>query len=261
MTRLAKTLACATLVAVLLAPRLGHAAAADPDALARELAALRSEVEALSDRIERAKDDRRTRLRALETQRADVEMELQREKLRLKQLEDTVGKVKARIGEASRAQSALKPAVLAAIDAVRGRVAAGLPYRVGERTGALTTLRGKVAADEMPPAQALARLWEHIEDELRLGRESALDRQVIALDDGERLVDVIKVGMVALYYRAGPGEYGRAVPTGAGTWTFERYAALADRERLDALFDSFDKRIRVGFFEVPNALAPQGGKL
>ena len=57
------------------------------EGLAEELVRLRGEVEQLSAELEIKKEENRSRLRSLTQQRTDLELEIQRETLRLKQIE------------------------------------------------------------------------------------------------------------------------------------------------------------------------------
>ncbi len=249
----------AAMVAAWVAPA---AANGDAGELARELAKLRADVERLSGDIERHKDESRARLRTLTAQRADLELELQRETLRVEHVTAAIGKERARIQAAAEAQAALVPVARELVAGLRRWVEAAMPYRKAERLEAADALAGKLERGELKPAQVVARWWEAVEDELRIARESALDRQVVTLDGPsgpeERLVDVLHLGMVGMVFRA-PGDdprhdrYGRLVRQGAG-WGWETFEGEADRQQVAALFDAFDKRIRVGFFELPNVL-------
>jgi hypothetical protein len=49
---------------------------------------------------------------------------------------------------------------------------------------------------------------------------------------------------------------GHAVRQGDG-WGYEVLTTPEDVKRVDDLFESFKKQIRVGYFTVPNALQPE----
>lgn len=231
---------------------------ADYSTQAAELARLRSEVETLDQQIEDEREETRARLRALAQQKASLEGEVAREELRLKQLEQAIEKVQKQVREAGEMQRSMKPAVLEAIGAVEQAVKAGLPFRTEERTADLVSLKKELTDDVILPAVALSRLWNRVEDELRLTRENGLYQQVIVVDGEEVLADVARIGMVMLFFRTPDQRFGRAVRAGAaGTadgWAYHVYSSVEDRRRSEALFDALEKRVRVGFFELPNAL-------
>jgi hypothetical protein len=240
------------------APHLAHAEEPDFEALAAELARLRTEVESLSEQIEDKREDTRARIRTLAAQKSNLEAEAQREELRLEQLQQSLEKVQTRVREASQAQRELKPAFLAAADAVAAAVQAGLPFKTDSRTQDILQLRKDVEEDVVAPTTAVSRLWSRVEDEVRLGRENGLYQQIISLDGQEILADVARVGMVMLFFRTESGRYGKAERSGEG-W---RYVAITEPEevkRLEAFFQSLERRVRVGFFELPNALPKAGG--
>ena len=102
----------------------------------------------------------------------------------------------------------------------------------------------------MRPQRAAAQTWQFVEDELRLTRESAMDRQVVPFEGSEHLAEVARIGMIAMYFRTGEGQVGRAVLRD-GQWAFEAFASAADIERVDNVFDALTKQIRQGWFELP----------
>lgn len=224
--------------------------------LAEELASLRTDVESISSEIDQIREDTRLQVRNLSTQKTTLEAEIQREQLRLKQANQALEQVKKTIREAGALQRELKPVVLASIDQVMEPVRQGLPFRIEERVAALEKLKEDVQEDIIAPATAVQRLWTAVEDEMRLGRENGMYQQTIQVDGDEVLADVARVGMVMLYFRTPDGRFGRAVREGGG-WSFQVYADSADAERLEALYEKLEARVRVGFFELPDAL-PEG---
>jgi hypothetical protein len=242
------------MAALLAATWASSARAAEPDPatrLAAELAKLRGEVETLSTAIEREKDDRRARMRGLADQESQAEIELRRARLRTVARARRRAEPRARVEAKAATQAGLRPAVDAAIERLRAVVEASLPFRLEERLAAVDALEKRLADGLVTPAQAWSRLWEIAEDELRLGRESALDRQVVRLPSGEeRLVQVIRIGMVALFYRASDKDVGQAAREGA-RWVWRGFSGEAEIDLVSALFASFEKRVRTGFFEIP----------
>ncbi|MEO1233006.1 MAG: DUF3450 family protein [Myxococcota bacterium] len=229
------------------------ALASDLEKMAAELARLRSEVETLTTDLDEMKADEKQKLQAYAQQKASLESEAQREELRLKQAQQELERIREKIREAGALEQALKPAVLAAMNDVKGPVRSGLPFRVDERIKDLEKLEKQLEADELLPSEAASRLWSRVEDELRLARENGMYQQVIDVDGREVLADVARVGMTMLFFRTEDQSFGRAVRSGSG-WAFETYTDEAQMERAKALFEALEKRIRVGFFEIPNAL-------
>jgi len=78
---------------------------------------------------------------------------------------------------------------------------------------------------------------------------------VVRVAGEELLVDVARVGMTMLYFRTKDGRFGRAIK-GAQGWSYRLFERPEQREQVALLFDALKKRIRVGFFELPNALPP-----
>lgn len=250
MTRI-RTFVLATVGAAFLA---SPARAADHQAQAEQLAKLRAEVEALSEQLTAEKDEAKGRLRAVEAQRVELDVQIRRQELRMDRLLAEELSQRAAIEGAGGGDEAVRAAVSQGIDTLRTEVTVGLPFKTDLRLAALKELEDKLASDALSPEQAAARLWAFAEDERRLSRENVLDRQVIPLDGQDVLVDVARVGMVAMYWRSPDGRIGR-VRAVAGGW---EYPALSgtDAEAVSELFDALGKGIRSGFFTLP-ALAAE----
>ena len=254
MRRVRTTFAAATITLLALGTSPARAEGLAPlEGLAAELARLRSEIEALDQALDEKKETQRHQLRALAAQKLNLEAEVQREELRTKQLAEELERVRARIRAAGAQQAELKPAVLAAIERMKATVEVSLPFRAADRRGELERLARELEGDTVLPSVALSRLWGWVEDEVRLSRENGLYQQVISLDGREVLAEVARLGMVMLYFRAPDGRYGAAREAG-GRWRFEAFTARDDAERTQRLFDALEKRVRVGWFVLPDAI-------
>lgn len=231
---------------------VGPADAADPaETRAAELARLRREVETLSADVAQRKEDLRGRLKAIEAQSLEIEVQIRREELRLAQLDGEAQARKTELATHAEQSAHLLPALKQSIAAIRGAVEAGLPYHLPERLAELDGLEEKLDAGTLSPEQATARLWSLAEDELRLARENGLDRQVIPLTSGEVLADVARLGMAALYFRTDGGLVGVAVREG-DAWSWRVLDSRDDQVAVEGLFDKMKHGVRTGAFELPN---------
>lgn len=236
------------LIAVLLG---GTAHAEDPDRATR-LAALRGEVETLHQDLTLDQAALAARLQTLDLARTELEVQIRQEELALAQLQLQLEAEQAAARDGAGAHDALVPAIEAGAEALLAAIDASLPYRPAERRSVVDEIVVPLRAGTLPPSKAAHRLWQAYEDELRLGRENAVDRQTIVLDGGERLVDVARLGMVGLYFRTAEGEVGWAEPDG-DRWTWRLAPDREARGQVLALFDQLEKQIRVGRFTVPPA--------
>lgn len=226
--------------------------AADPtDSRASELAKLRRDVETLSSDLVLQKEDLRNRLKAIEAQKLEIEVQIRREELRLAQLEGEAEARRTELTTHDTSGTTLEPALLEAIAAIRSTVEVGLPFHRADRLAELDTLRDQLARDLATPESGVARLWAFTEDELRLARENGLDRQVVPLEGGEVLADVARIGMVAMYFRTDGGLVGGAVRKPAG-WSWTVYTAREDQLAVLALLEKMQHGVRNGAFTLPN---------
>ncbi len=229
-------------------------ARAGADSRAEELARLRREVETLSTELAEAKDDTRSRLRAIEAQATEIEVQIRREELRLAQIEGEAEARRVEVAEHGDRSVHLVPAVQQSIIRVRSVVAAGIPYHLPDRLAELDALSTQLEQGDLTPESAASRLWAFAEDELRLARESGLDRQVVTVGGAEMLADVARLGMVALYFRTEGGEVGAVKQLGED-WTWSPVTNRDDERALLTLFDKLKHGVRTGAFVLPNPYA------
>lgn len=239
-----------TLAFALIAPSSAHASESEQ---ASRLAELRAEVERLAADVEAEKEDRRGELRSLELQRTDLEARVRQEEVRTQELERLIERQREMLQADDVAGEVLTPVLLDALAKLRGSVESGLPYRVPERLAEIDKLENQLRGGTLAPQRATTRIWQLIEDELRLTRENIMDRQVVVLDGDEVLVDVGRVGMVMMFFRTEDDRVGR-VSGQPGAWSYDVYTTSAEIAGVTTLFDALDKQVRVGFFELPNAL-------
>ncbi|MBN2340175.1 MAG: DUF3450 family protein [Deltaproteobacteria bacterium] len=233
-----------------------HAAGKSPMQMAERLAELRKEVDGLAGELEEKKEEMKGRIRSYATQKAEVEAEIQRAKMRLAQLQESHSKRVEKLSEEDEQVTVLTPAVLEAIGMLKQKVSEGIPFKRKERLAELDRLIRQIDEKLLHPVNAFARVWDQAEDEFRLSRESGLYKQVVTLDGKETLADVIRVGMVMMYVKTKDGQIGKSVYQ-EGTWSFRTLRSPEEHRQVLYLFDSFKKQIRTGLFTVPNAI-PQG---
>lgn len=230
-------------------------AADDATKLAEALIALRSEVEALHDELDTDKRQHKDRMRSLAQRRMELEGEVQRKELEMKKLLQAVERSREDEARASSQANALRPIVAKMIDELEAHVDASLPFKREERLVELTEIDKKLASGASSAPRALNQLWTYIEDELRLSRENGMFSQVVTIDGNEQLAEVVRLGMVMLFFETKDARRGFAVRD-EGAWSYQQVDGLAAKH-IEALFDAFEKQVRTGYFEVPNAL--QGG--
>jgi len=148
------------------------------------------------------------------------------------------------------------PVLLRHLQGLRGQVAGGFPFKIGERLGALEEIETRLQSGVVSPERSFNRIWAFVEDELRISRENAIYTQSINLQGENVLVDIAKLGNAMMFFRTRDLRYGRATQTPGG-WRFEIVDHPEHSEQVAVLFDSLRKQIRQGYFRLPNAL-PSG---
>jgi len=248
-------------VAAILACQLLAATAHGQDIapLEQRLITLRAEVEQLNSELVIAREENRTVLAGLNAQKADMAANLNRQRLTIKQIQGDLRERKEAAAAAGVAGQTLRPILIAATDRLATSISHGLPFKREERLGNLSELRDQIESGKLVEPRAANRLWAFIEDEIRITKDNAIQRQTIDLEGERMLADVAKLGTVMLLFRTDDGRLG-VVSKEASQWRFEVATEPADQERIAALFDALGKQIRQGFFELPNALIAGGAQ-
>lgn len=247
-SRVAVTLAVSVVVGIFAAR-----ASADASQLAVRLAKLRGEVEQLAQQLSNQSSDSKEALRSLARQRSDLELEQQREETRVQKLSAAIAKRRAEMQAEKAKGDRLVPVYQEWIVKVRDHVARTMPFRKEERLAALDKIDEQYKSGLISAGRALSRLWSFLEDEFRMTRESGLYKQTIDVDGDERLAEVVRVGMVTMFYKTDDGMVGHVTKHG-DKWGYAPITAPDSQRQVLDLFSSFKKQIRVGYFELPNAL-------
>ena len=233
------------------------AMADNANVLATRLSTLRGEVESLSQELGEKQADYRSQLQGYARQEADLSLEARRGTTTLAKLSLAL-ETKSKENE-SKAQAAqvLDPVFASGIDALSRYISSGLPFKRKARLKSLTELRAKRAAKEITSVQAMNRLWALTEDEVRMQRESVVHRQEITVDGQSVLADVLRVGMVMMFFRIKNRGVGYATKNDKG-WGFETTEDPKVIQQVEKAFEQFSKQVRVGTFTLPNRIKSTG---
>lgn len=223
--------------------------------LGKELVKKRAAVDSLSTAVELQKTDVQNQVRTHGLKKADLERNIKSLELEIAEIDGRVKKQEEEIARKEEPRGKLKPLVLKQIALARTSVATTLPFRTADRLKDLDELRSKVENGQVKPDEGLTRLWSAIEDELRLARENGLYRNPVRIDGQEVLAEVARIGMVLLYFKTSDNRTGMAVPGEDGKWTFSYVTDKAGQKQILYLFEGLQKRIKHGYFELPNPYA------
>lgn len=249
------------IVSLLFALPLCAALAADGiDQLSERLIAMRSKVDALHERVNQKKEALRLKVSRYAQEKAELEGSVHKQRLALKQLEQDLAQTKAKIAGSNQKEQGLTPIVEQSLVALQSYVAASLPFKHNDRTKALGELAGQVKAGLLPPRRALIKTWSFLEDELRLTKEIGMYRDVLSINGKQELVDVAKLGMVAMFYRTQQGKIGSVRREGGETWAVTPLSGTEHEPQIIALFDALTAQNKSGYFTLPALVASTGSK-
>lgn len=231
-------------------PLAGVASADNVDTLAERLIALRGEVDDLSAELTLQREEQKQQMAALMSQRSELAAAIKREQRLQTKLRKGLEQNREAARKAGADEKALEPVLATVIDELRLHIETGLPFKRAERLAALDEVAQQMSSGILSASRAANRLWRFYEDEIRLTRENGLYRQSIAVDGESLLSDVVRLGMMAMYFRTPDERYGMAQQSAEG-WQFHLISDEENQRRVAALFESLQKQIRSGVFELP----------
>ena len=226
---------------------------------AERLIALRAQVEELNQELDLLKQEHRADMGALAAQKAELEANRKRQETTLKQIEQQIAENREKAQAAGVDNDKLKPVLLTAIDDLQAHIQQSIPFKIDERLSELGEIRTQLESDVLPANRAANRLWAFYEDEIRLTRENGIYSQTIEVSNERVLADVAKLGTVMMFFRTNDAIYGEVVRSGDG-WRYEILESPEQIAAVETLFDSLQKQIRQGYFELPNTLAGRGAR-
>ena len=225
-------------------------AATDFEKLSQRLIETRAEVEETHSKVEATRETLKAERVNQASQVAELEASIAKEELRTKQLEKQIVELKQKRSVGS---NELSQRILAQIEKVRASVAGSLPFKRKERLAELDGLKLKLEKGDLGPERVFAMLWSFLEDEKRMRSDSVKSKQVIEVEGTTRLTEVLRLGMVSMYFKDANSRLGLAMREG-GDWVF-KYSDDSDKSKMIAhAFMNFDKQVKVGFFELPNQM-------
>ncbi len=228
------------------------------DKLVDRIVELRGDVDELDAKLDSLKQQHKSEMSSLKRKEGQLKSKKENQELRIDKLEEKLAETRKQIDEAGVATKELEPVLHDAIAAARDYVKNSLPFKRKERLAAIDKIERQFDNGALEAPRVANRLWSFYADEIRLTGETGMFRQPIKINGEERLADVVRLGMMNLYFRTDDERYGYAVRTGDG-WQFQYAEASQARERIAQLFDAQRKQIRTGFFRLPNPNAAAGG--
>lgn len=227
---------------------------ASSENMAESLMKLRAEVEQLDASINDEKDTYKAGMNSLLRQKNDLESVVAREDLKIKQIERELENVRKQISEAGKNTEGLKPLLLDALTLIQTNIKGSIPFKTEERIADIEKIRSQLQSDLVTPQKALALTWNAYGDAIRMSKENGIFKQTINIDGQDRLAEVARIGTVAMFFKLPDNTVGSAQKEVTG-WTFKESIAKKEQDQILALFDSFKKQIRSGYFTLPNTIA------
>jgi len=221
--------------------------------ISKELVGIRQQISSLHDEINFSKESFNDQIRSYSNQKSDLNVKISRADLNLKDLQRELDKLKAINDKKFEAYDEVSPVLKTAIDKLRSSIKASLPFKLEARLQALSDIEHRLNTNIISPNKAANQLWAFVEDELVLGRSSGIYSESLRVDGEEKLVKVLRLGKIAMFYQTPDAHYG-VVRQHKGSWQQDHVLGDDNTRQLDYLFDSFNKNIRNGLFTVPNFL-------
>ncbi|MDR9500000.1 MAG: DUF3450 family protein, partial [Hydrogenovibrio sp.] len=216
--------------------------------LSEKLIELRSQVEKLNNEINFLKDEHKQEMNYLWSQKNDAQAQLERNKQTITKLEAQLAKKIEENKQKGQDSEALKPAFMAEADKVIEYINGSIPFKRAQRLADVKEVKSQVNENLISTQRGFNKLWALMEDEIRLTRENGLYQQSILIEgeQNKKLVDVVRLGMMNIYFSTPEGEYGQLV-----NQNFVVVDNDDKRDQIAMLFESMNKQVRTGLFTLP----------
>lgn len=221
--------------------------------ISQELVNIRQQIETLHNQISYAKAAYKDQMRSYSNQKSDLDVRISRADLNIKDLQRELKKLTDSGREKSRSKNDITPVLKQAIVALRNSISTSLPFKLDQRLSALNEIGARLDANLISPNKAANQLWAFVEDELMLGKSSGIYNDTLYIDGQDKLVKVLRIGKIAMFYKTHDGHFGVIQKQGEH-WQQRPVDTSDNVALLDKLFDSFSKNIRNGQFTTPNFL-------
>jgi len=221
--------------------------------MAESLMKIRGDVEVLDASITDERDTYKASMSSLLRQKNDLESVISREDLKIKQIQRELDSVRKEIKEVGKNTEGLKPLLMNALNMIEDNIKASLPFKTQDRLADIEKIKTQLQTDLITPQKALALTWNAYADSIRMTKENGIFKQTITIDGQDRLAEVARIGTVAMFFKLPDDTVGQVSKDATG-WYYKEAISKKDQEQILALFDSFKKQIRSGYFTLPNTI-------
>lgn len=221
--------------------------------ISQELVEIRQQISSLHDEINFKKDSFNDQIRSYSNQKSDLDVKISRSELNIKDLQRELEKLQTANKDKFEAYDEVSPVLKNVIAELKVSLADSIPFKLPQRLKALDDIEHRLITNIITPNKAANQLWAFVEDELILGRSSGIYNESLFISGEDKLVKVLRLGKIAIFFKTSDGEYGVIKQESSG-WNQASISGSENLRELDYLFDSFNKNIRNGLFNVPNFL-------
>lgn len=220
--------------------------------VSKELVKVRQEIGELHATLSYKKAEFSDQMRSYSNQKSDLDIKISRNELKVKELQRDLLKLQTENKEKSSTQKDIVPVLKNAIKELKLTIKDSIPFKKEDRLNALNDIENRLDANIITPNKVANQLWAFVEDEMMLGKTSGLYNDTVTIDGTKKLVKVLKIGKIALFYKDGQN-YGM-IKKRNNSWINEKISTKEDIANTAALFDAFSKQIRTGKFTVKNII-------
>jgi len=226
------------------------------DQLQAQLIELRTVVDTKSEELSLLRQENKQKRKFMLSQIEELQSSVEHKAMMVAKIDSKLKKNKALMANTKDSDLIVKDLDEAIIE-LTAYVSNNLPFKTKARLDALAEMQTQLTSKAVSAPRIANKLWAFVEDEIMLTKGNGVYRQIIKLNNDDKLVDVARVGMMMLYYRDGDGNVGMAKKQGqdSESWEFMSLNGKEQIHQIHFLFDSFQKQVRFGEFTLPNTLS------
>lgn len=177
--------------------------------LSLKLMDLRSQIQQEADQLEAEKLRLNASLQSLTVQKGELASQRDLFEMRKKEMIKSLeSKKQASHGEDPKAYAGQSKKIDQALDELMNYYKRSVPFKVDERLGEVRKIKTKKENKELTVAEYSEAYWSILQREIRFSESIEIQKGFVSIDGEKFEVDLLRLGMLGLYFKTRSGDYG-----------------------------------------------------
>ncbi len=230
------------------------------EGLVQKLTQTRAEIEALSKEADSLQREKQTELDQWVQRRAEIESQVEREKLRKLQIAEKLKRLEGRLKVTGKSDPQAQKKLLSWFAQFEKTIKNTIPFNQDVRLQTLARLRERVERNHEAMEFVLADFWSFVEGEMKLAQTNGY--QIVDVDFGgsKKKCEVARLGLVALFVVTPDGKTLKAQKQASG-WKWQDIESASEQSSILTLVQNLKNKNEAGMYQLPVSSSQMGASL